>query len=125
MQKAKNILATFQNFQTQLFNQKLKKMKQLQRMVNVKPSVKNLLAKFSSLRDSDRLLVAELWKQELKALKTNDLLMMLKAGKLTSYDSITRVRRKVQEENKNLRGKLYKERKAIGKQVKMNIKNVL
>ena len=94
-------------------------------MVNVKPSVKNLLAKFSSLRDSDRLLVAELWKQELKALKTNDLLMMLKAGKLTSYDSITRVRRKVQEENKNLRGKLYKERKAIGKQVKMNIKNVL
>lgn len=100
-------------------------MKQLQRMVNVKPSVKNLLTKFSSLRDSDRLLVAELWKQELKALKTNDLLMMLKAGKLTSYDSITRVRRKVQEENKNLRGKLYKERKAIGKQVKMNIKNVL
>jgi hypothetical protein len=94
-------------------------------MVNVKPSVKNLLTKFSSLRDSDRLLVAELWKQELKALKTNDLLMMLKAGKLTSYDSITRVRRKVQEENKNLRGKLYKERKAIGKQVKMNIKNVL
>jgi len=100
-------------------------MKQLQRMANVKPSVKNLLTKYSSLRDSDRLLVAELWKQELKALKTNDLLMMLKAGKLTSYDSITRVRRKVQEENKNLRGKLYKERKAIGKQVKMNIKNVL
>jgi len=100
-------------------------MKQLQRMVNVKPSVKNLLTKFSSLRDSDRLLVAEFWKQELKALKTNDLLMMLKAGNLTSYDSITRVRRKVQEENKKLRGKLYKERKAIGKQVKMNIKNVL
>jgi len=94
-------------------------------MVNVKPSVKNLLTKFSSLRDSDRFLVAEFWKQELKALKTTDLLMMLKAGKLTSYDSITRVRRKVQEENKNLRGKLYKERKAIGKQVKMNIKNVL
>ena len=100
-------------------------MKQLQRMVNVKPNVKNLLTKYSSLRDSDRLLVAEFWKQELKALKTTDLLMMLKVGKLTSYDTITRVRRKVQEENKNLRGKLYKERKIIGKKVKMNIKNVL
>ena len=100
-------------------------MKPLQRMQNVKPSVKNLLTKYSSLRDSDRLLVAEFWKQELKSLKSTDLMMMLKSGKLTSYDSITRVRRKVQEENKNLRGKLYKERKAIAKQVKMNIKNVL
>lgn len=100
-------------------------MKQLQRMANVKPSVKNLLTKFSALRDSDRMLVAEFWKQELKSLKSNDLMMMLKTGKLTSYDSITRVRRKVQEENKNLRGKLYKERKAIGKKIKMNIKNVL
>ena len=100
-------------------------MKQLQKMLNVKPKVKNLLTKFSSLRDSDRLLVAEFWKQELKALKTNDLLMMLKTGKLTSYDSITRIRRSVQSDNKNLRGKFYKERKQLGKNVKKQIKNVL
>jgi hypothetical protein len=48
-------------------------------------------------------------------------LKLMANGRLTSSDTITRVRRLVQEENTELRGKKYDERQAKQSQVKKDL----
>lgn len=81
--------------------------------------VENLLENNPELRDSDLRLVANIWWMtlnstlkhkfqvyELDALKI--LLDLYASGDLPNEQSIRRVRRKLQEENPGLRGKVYK-----------------
>jgi hypothetical protein len=70
-----------------------------------------------SLRDDDKLLVANIWYQELldknidsKKFSAFDFLQMYADDTLTNSDIITRARRKVQEENPQLRGKNWAKR---------------
>ena len=76
-----------------------------------------LLTQYSDFKDNDQQLVAWFWNLEMEAMgypptntPTKIFLKLMAVGRLTSSDTITRVRRLVQEENPELRGKKYNER---------------
>ena len=83
----------------------------------IRNKVASLLTKYEKTRDSDDYLVALYWYEELKAvniamnLTALQLLEEISKGKLTNFDTITRCRRKIQEENVSLRGDKYQNRK--------------
>ena len=68
------------------------------------------------MRDSDSKLVATIWwleiidKMSSSKMSAIDLLKVIGHKKVTSWSSITRVRRKLQEMNPELRGKKYQKR---------------
>lgn len=94
--------------------------------------VKRLLTEKEDYRNSDELLTARIWYDELKRINPNiqfvsavDWMTLYKDGKVTTADSITRARRKVQEENIHLRGKAYNQRKGKKQEeVKQEIRNL-
>ena len=82
-------------------------------MVNlsIKEKVLELLTKYPHLRDSDEKLCANIWFSKTPSgISATDFLALYAKGELPSSESITRCRRKIQEENPSLRGSLYKER---------------
>lgn len=84
--------------------------------------VKGFLEKREDLRDSDAKLVANVWRDEvevqigkngLSKISAYDFFALyLAQEKLSSSDSITRARRKIQQMNIHLRGNSYNERQA-------------
>jgi hypothetical protein len=87
-----------------------------------------LLTQYSDFKDNDQQLVAWFWKLEMEAhgypassTQTQTFFKLMAFGKLTSADTITRVRRLVQEESPELRGKKYDERQAKQSQVKKDL----
>lgn len=73
----------------------------------------DLLTNKPHLRDDDLRLVANIWHSEIPNINSLTAFEFLKhyaEGRLTNSDYITRVRRKVQEENEFLRGELWEER---------------
>lgn len=79
-----------------------------------KDRVRHFLRTIPVTRDDDNKLCAVIWHAEFKGaghdpeqVPAVELFRMMKRGQLTSPESIMRVRRKLQEENENLRGKLY------------------
>ena len=86
--------------------------------MKTKNKVKRLLAQRPKLRDSDSKLIARYWFNELEAMGLDaeevtayELLCMVAASKLSSSETIRRVRRKLQEECPELRGSMYVARK--------------
>tara|TARA_R110002012_G_scaffold157747_1_gene318983 strand:+ start:192 stop:500 length:309 start_codon:yes stop_codon:yes gene_type:complete len=86
--------------------------------MKTKEAVKNLLIQKPHLRDSDSKLIATYWFNELKKNNINpseinglEFMKMFADSKLTNIKTIERMRRKLQEEYPDLRGKLYKVRK--------------
>ena len=86
--------------------------------MKTKDIVKNLLVQKSHLRDSDPKLIATYWFNELKKKNIDpseinglEFMKMFADSKLTNIKTIERMRRKLQEESPDLRGKLYKVRK--------------
>tara|TARA_R110000737_G_scaffold83283_5_gene115755 strand:+ start:103 stop:417 length:315 start_codon:yes stop_codon:yes gene_type:complete len=79
------------------------------------------------LRDDDNWLVSDVWKHEIGARLYNisgeSVLYMIASGKLTSAESITRCRRKIQQENPSLRGQKYKARHKEQIEVKQELKD--
>lgn len=80
--------------------------------------VKELLEKEPELRDNDNRLIANVWalqmkKPSLAKMCAVDLMRMIAGGFFKAPESITRCRRKIQEECEELRGKRYKERKQL------------
>ena len=72
-------------------------------------NVEKLLTISPPLRDNDERLMANIWakyigKRDLNEMNAEDLLSSLAQGLLPSYESISRCRRKLQEECPNLRG---------------------
>ena len=95
---------------------------------DTKQLVIDLLGQYPTFRDSDEQLVAWIWKLELesKGFPTPNtpsqlFLKMLAEGQFTSSESITRMRRKVQEEFKELRGEKYAKRQANQSKVKKDL----
>lgn len=102
----------------------------LKEFKSVKDRVKYLLLKYPHLRDNDNKLVANYWFFELKDrgvnlsdISASELLNLFSNKKLSSFESISRCRRKLQEENEILRGKSYQKRKAEEDYTKKNINN--
>jgi hypothetical protein len=98
-------------------------------MLNILPSVKHLLTQIPRLRDSDERLMATIWfkhigENKVKTLSAINLLQKLADGQLPSYESISRCRRKIQEEIPGLRGKKWKERHDAEESVKEEIKQM-
>lgn len=90
--------------------------------------VKELLKKNEHLRDDDNKLVANYWYKELQnsSVNTNsftahDFLNLYANGNMTPADSITRARRKLQEQFPELRGKNWKERQKHTEKVKKQL----
>ena len=86
--------------------------------MKTKEVVKQLLIDTPHLRDSDNKLIATYWFNELKEKQINpnkinglEFMQMFANSKLTNIKTIERMRRKLQEECPELRGKLYVARK--------------
>ena len=98
----------------------------LNQINKTKDRVKRLLTRRSELRDNDNRLIAVFWGHEIGAttlenLSALDLLDKIATGQLTAGDTITRARRKVQEENEELRGVKYKARERAAEEVRQGI----
>ena len=96
-------------------------------MKNMLDKVVNLLTKHPSLRDSDERLTANIWYNHTKNIDEIDSITLLSRfaeGKLPSYESISRCRRKIQEEKPELRGKKWAKRHSKQKIIKEQIKEI-
>lgn len=100
-------------------------------ILNIHDEVLKLLTEHKHLRDSDDKLVATIWKFELQKMGLNPtqfsafkLLDMYAKGQLTNPQSITRSRRKAQEENEELRGENYAKRHAHQETIKDEIRQL-
>ena len=72
--------------------------------------VTRLLTVKSDLRDNDRRLICNIWWKSVsnpELLMFEDFIKLYIKGDVPESDSITRCRRKIQEENKNLRGESW------------------
>ena len=95
--------------------------------------VRQILMNYPKARDCDRFLTVQLWCYEARDIKETpfgediqywDLEKFLNNyvdRKLTLADSITRCRRKLQEEDKTLRGSLWYKRKGRAEEVKQEM----
>jgi len=77
-----------------------------------KALITELLTEQPHTRDLDIALINLVWADDLSKNKM-----------LTSTESITRCRRKIQQENPSLRGKYYKKRQAHQKNIQEELKN--
>jgi len=96
-------------------------------MKNMLDKVINLLTKHPSLRDSDERLAANIWYNNIKNVDEIDAITLLSRfaeGKLPSYESISRCRRKIQEEKPDLRGKKWAKRHSKQRVIKEQIKEI-
>jgi hypothetical protein len=98
-------------------------------IIKTKKIVEKYLFGYPHLRDNDERLIATIWNEELsnkgitsKEISGYDFLGYFASGELTNPESIRRTRQKLQEENVELRGLKYKERKANTKNIKGQLK---
>lgn len=96
---------------------------------NIKEEVYNWLLKYPSLRDSDLKLVANVWafvigKERLDEITGKDLLKMMAAGELPSFETIRRTRAKIQEQHPEVRGETYAERQTRAANISKEIHNL-
>lgn len=83
-------------------------------MKNIRDKVKALLIEIPATQDSDNYLVSVYWLNEMqkrgdqfKMLSAMDFLLLYKYGELTQPNTLTRLRRQIQESCPELRGKNY------------------
>lgn len=98
--------------------------------VKLKERIQIYLISYPETRDSNETLMAIIWQQETDKFIINadnhniNPLTLLKNNKLTSWDSATRAKRKLQEEHPELRGQSYNKRKAKATKVSKNLDNL-
>tara|TARA_R100000049_G_C1872287_1_gene31611 strand:+ start:56 stop:394 length:339 start_codon:yes stop_codon:yes gene_type:complete len=91
--------------------------------------VEQLLTSSPKLRDNDQQLVANVWyvqardQFDIGKMTAKNFLHELAQGNLMSSESITRCRRKLQEEHIHLRGNKWAERHRMQKDVKEELRN--
>ena len=102
----------------------------IESLKDVKTKVQELLTKNANTRDSDNLLVATFYfyemggKEQLSKISAYDFLKKMSTGELTRFESISRARRKIQEDYPELRGNSYEKRKKSEEETRKNIKNI-
>ena len=97
------------------------------KIINLLDQVTMLLTKKSHLRDSDRRLICNIWWKAAphpELLMFEDFIALYIKGKIPESDSITRCRRKVQEDNKELRGESWDLRHGLEDAIKEEIKEI-
>jgi hypothetical protein len=96
-------------------------------MKDIKTKVKWLLVKFPELRDDDNKLLATFYSYQvggwdaLKEMTAYDFFMNLVDNKYVNFESIRRVRCRIQEQEPELRGKKYMARKILADVTKVEI----
>ena len=99
-------------------------------MKDIKEEIKNLLTDYPDYRDNDLKLIAAFYYKFYGgkcAFENKSAMQFLKefaSGNYIFPDTITRIRRMLQEEHESLRGKKYNERKKLDNDTKKNIKEV-
>ncbi len=84
----------------------------------LEPKVKALLEMYPQFRDDDNVLTAYIWEHEQDANSNiRSFFQAYSEGRVTRQDYITRVRRKLQENYPELRGKSYEKRQEHTKKV--------
>lgn len=92
---------------------------------NLTEYIEGLLRSKPHLRDDDRRLVANVWHYELKHDNSiSDFLTAYVMDKITSADTITRIRRKLQELKPDLRGTKWAERHEKEQKVINDLKKI-
>ena len=97
------------------------------KIINLSDPVIKLLKKKSHLRDSDRRLTCNIWWKSVsnpKFLMFEDFINLYLKGDIPESDSITRCRRKVQEEMKELRGESWDKRHGLEKVVQEELREL-
>lgn len=87
--------------------------------------IKLILLNHPATRDSDEYLAVKVWVEEFPELKQStfkDFVILFRTGETSSYESISRARRKLQEHFPELRGNNYKERQAKTEKIKQELK---
>ena len=93
----------------------------------LKDRIKLYLMSHPETQDSNEALMSIIWQHELDKFIINagciqvNTLTLLKNNKLTSWDSATRAKRKLQEEHPELRGKSYNKRQNKASKISKNI----
>ena len=82
--------------------------------------IKEALTHNPYVRDSDHRLVAWIWKIQMEDTISDSVLNLLNMGQLTNWETIARMRRKLQEENPDLRGSTWKERHTKAQEISHN-----
>ena len=99
-------------------------------MSRLKDRIQIYLMSYPETRENNEALMSIIWQYEADkfAMGADNIqvnpLVLLKQNKLTSWDSATRAKRKLQEEHPELRGQTYNLRKAKAKKVKNNLDNL-
>lgn len=102
----------------------------IKKMKTIKADVRELLELKKEYRDSDSRLITAFYYRKCGGKKyfanktALEFLYAIAYGKLPLPDTITRVRRRLQEQDPSLRGNDYQKRKMHQKDVRENIKNV-
>ena len=97
------------------------------KIINLSDQVIKLLKKKSHLRDNDRRLTCNIWWKSVsnpELLMFEDFINLYIEGKIPESDSITRCRRKVQEEMKELRGESWDKRHGLEKVVQEELREL-
>tara|TARA_R100000781_G_C4072294_1_gene124875 strand:+ start:271 stop:600 length:330 start_codon:yes stop_codon:yes gene_type:complete len=98
--------------------------------VKLKDRIKLYLMSYPETRESNEALMSIIWQQETDKFIINadyhniNPLTLLKNNKLTSWDSATRAKRKLQEEHPELRGQTYNKRKAKATKISKDLNNL-
>tara|TARA_Y100000361_G_C11110188_1_gene317121 strand:- start:523 stop:849 length:327 start_codon:yes stop_codon:yes gene_type:complete len=92
---------------------------------NKQQLVQHFLESNPKTRDNDQLLCAFIWFDQLQykieGMTGKDLLKSYAKGDLVNADTISRCRQKLQQENPELRGKLYEKRHEKAKEVRKEL----
>ena len=91
---------------------------------NLTDSIEGLLISYPQLRDDDRRLVANVWYGEMNKDGITDFLTAYATKQITMSDTITRIRRKLQEDRPDLRGAKWAERHKKETQVIQDLKRI-
>jgi hypothetical protein len=97
------------------------------KVIKLVDNVTRLLTVESDLRDNDRRLICNIWWKSVsnpKLLTFEDFIKLYIKGKVPESDSITRCRRKVQEEKRELRGKTWDLRHGLEDVIKEELKEI-
>lgn len=99
-------------------------------MKNCKEKVRELLKEFPEYRDDDLRLIAAFYysnygkQMTFENMSAMEFLMNFSKGVYLAPDQITRVRRRLQEQDQELRGKKYTERHKLESEIRETIKEL-
>ena len=94
-------------------------------MSQLKERVKAVLVNYPETQENNKTFMARIWSEDTAINTSKDVLRDLAQDNLTSWDSATRAKRKLQEEHPQLRGQSYAKRKNKAKKAAKDLDSTL